>query len=468
MKVCVLQPDYGDSSVDYQNFDPPRNLSSLLPDCQVDHVFLRKSFTYKQIREASEKNYDIYINLCEGYLDWDIPSIDVIWSLERLNLPYTGPTINLYDPSKTLMKYVAHTQGVLTPDFIEVTSDRDLDEVLEQLQFPLFVKPAHAGDSLGIDNSSYVSTRRQLVRKCGQIRKEYGKALVEEFIPGREFTVLVAGNPDNRFEPLTLMPLEFVFPEGERFKTYDLKIKTHSPKANVPVRNAALSQKLRRAARDIFVGFEGEGYARLDFRMNDEGEIYFLEINFTCSVFYPEGYEGSADYILKHDGFGSERFLRHIIAEGISRYDRKHKKYARRKHGTSGFGIHATQDIRKGETVFRGEEKSHRLVTLDHIKEEWPPEQVDVFRRYAISLGGDVYILWDENPDEWAPQNHSCTPNAAFQGLNLVAVRDIEAGEELTLDYTTFATPEMASFECSCRSPNCRGFISFEPDVIQK
>ena len=97
MKVCVLQPDYGDSSVDYQNFDPPRNLSSLLPDCQVDHVFLRKSFTYKQLREAAEKNYDIYINLCEGYLDWDVPSIDVIWSLERLNLPYTGPTINLYD-----------------------------------------------------------------------------------------------------------------------------------------------------------------------------------------------------------------------------------------------------------------------------------------------------------------------------------------------------------------------------------
>jgi D-alanine-D-alanine ligase len=51
--------------------------------------------------------------------------------------------------------------------------------------------------------------------------------------------------------------------------------------------------------------------------------------------------------------------------------------------------------------------------------------------------------------------------------LNLVAVRDIDAGEELTLDYTTFATPEMASFECSCRSSNCRGFISFEPDVVQ-
>jgi len=459
MKVCVLQPDYGDSSVDYQNFDPKRNLSPLLPDCQVDHLFIKKTFTYRQIREAAEHQYDIYINLCEGYLDWDVPSIDVIWSLERLNLPYTGPTLNLYDPSKTLMKYVAYTQGVQAPAFVEASTDHDIESALQQIPFPLFVKPAHAGDSLGIDAASYVTDRDQLFRKCNDVRRDFGKALIEQFIPGREFTVLVAANPDNPFKPLTLTPLEFIFPKGERFKTYALKIKEHHPENNVPVKDAALAARLRKAASEVFIGFEGEGYARLDFRMNEEGEIYFLEINFTCSIFYPDGYEGSADYILKHDGFGTERFLRHIITEGIVRHQRKHKKYSRRNNGTSGFGIYATANLRKGDVVFRGEEKAHRLVTMKHIEEEWPADRKGVFKRYAMSIGGDIYILWDENPDEWAPQNHSCNANTAFSGLNLVAVREIAAGEELTLDYATFSGPEMAPFECACGAPNCRGLI---------
>lgn len=70
MKVCVLQPDYSPSDVDYKNYDPPRNLSALLPNDQVDHVFLNKLTTYKQLKELARKDYDIFINLCEAYLEW--------------------------------------------------------------------------------------------------------------------------------------------------------------------------------------------------------------------------------------------------------------------------------------------------------------------------------------------------------------------------------------------------------------
>ena len=66
MKVCVLQPDYRDSKVDYRHYDPPRDLSPLLPGDQVDHLFLHKSTTYRQLREAAKHGYDIFVNLCEG------------------------------------------------------------------------------------------------------------------------------------------------------------------------------------------------------------------------------------------------------------------------------------------------------------------------------------------------------------------------------------------------------------------
>jgi len=100
LRVCVLQPDYSSSSVDYKNYDPPRNLLPLLNNATVDHVFLNKLTTYKQLKECSKKKYDVYVNLCEGYLEWDVPSIDVIYYLELLGLPFTGPSSILYDPPK--------------------------------------------------------------------------------------------------------------------------------------------------------------------------------------------------------------------------------------------------------------------------------------------------------------------------------------------------------------------------------
>ena len=115
MKVCVLQPDYSPSTVDYRLYDPPRDLTPLLPEHQVDHVALNKLTTFRQMKDLAQQGYDIFVNLCEGYPDWDVPSIDVIYAFEQLNLPYTGPPPHLYDVPKKVMKYVAYSAGVGTP-----------------------------------------------------------------------------------------------------------------------------------------------------------------------------------------------------------------------------------------------------------------------------------------------------------------------------------------------------------------
>ena len=129
-------------------------------------------------------------------------------------------------------------------------------------------------------------------------------------------------------------------------------------------------------------------------------------------------------------------------------------------NGIAGFGIYATVDLKRGDIVFRGEERAARLATREHVMKSWPAEQVEVFRQYATVVGNDVFMLWDVDPREWAPQNHSCQPNTAFCGLNLVAACDIRRGEELTLDYATLANPDAAPFECRCGAPNCRKSIS--------
>jgi D-alanine-D-alanine ligase len=459
MKIAVLQPDYSTSSVDYQYYDPARDLSLLLPNDEVHTIFLNKLTTYKQLKALKYQGFDIFVNLCEGYLEWEVPSIDVIIALDLLGLPYTGPNSLLYDPPKELMKYVAYCEGVATPAYTIVEGVTGIEKSLAHLNFPLFVKPAKAGDSLGVDQFSLVENKQALLQKIEVTLPEYPQLLIEEYISGREFTVLVAANPYGK-TVTSFKPVEYVFPEGYRYKTYDLKTAALHPNANIPCNDPVIENNLRNAAINIFKSFNGVGYARLDFRLNENGKLYFLEINFTCSVFYQDGMEGSADFILQFDGIGKAAFLKHIIDEGIARHQQKQKKYIMKGNSIAGYGIYAVKNLLKGEIVFKGEERSQRMVTLEHVEKNWSLAEKENFRRYAYPVGKEVFIIWDNNPAEWAPQNHSCNPNTEYDGLNVISNRFIPAGEELTLDYATFLDEHMEPFECNCGEKNCRKVIN--------
>lgn len=460
MKICVLQPDYSTSSVDYQYYDPARDLGHLMPEAEFDHVLLNKLTTYRQLKELKKKKYDVFVNLCEGYLEWSVPSIDVIYTLELLELPFTGPTTLLYDPPKELMKYVAYTEGIATPAYALIDEMEQIEEACRHLRYPLFVKPAKAGDSLGIDDSSLVNTIGELKQKAAAIIDEYGPLLVEEYISGREFTVMLAANADEEGTVKVFRPVEYIFPAGNQFKTYALKTSELHPDANIPCNDPGLERQLKDAAARIFRGFGGAGYARLDFRVNEKNELFFLEINFTCSVFYKDGYEGSADYILKHDGYGQANFLRHIIAEGIARHGRKQKKYVMKGNAIAGYGIYAGRDIAANELIFKGEGMSQRIITRRYVEQHWGVKEKENFRKYAYPVSNEVFLLWDDNPAGWAPQNHSCEPNTAYEGLNVIALRDIKKGEELTLNYASFLDEHMEPFQCQCGSPKCCGLVT--------
>jgi D-alanine-D-alanine ligase len=460
MKICVLQVSYEGSTFEYQYDDIARDLSHFLPEHTFHHEFLKKTTTFRQIRNLRSQDFDIYVNLCEGYLDTDIPSIDVILALEHFNLPYTGPNLSLYSPPKDIMKLVAQSEGIACPDYVVTETTNNLAMAISRLRFPMFVKPNDMGDSLGIDRNSLVNDSVALEHKVKEITEEYGSTLIEEYVNGREFSVLVCGCPDPALPPIALLPIEFRFPEGERFKTYDLKIRQVHPECNVPCDSPELTQRLKEAACKVFSGFSGEGYARMDFRLSNRDELFFLDANFTCSIFYPPGYEGSADYILRFDGMGQAGFLKKIIEEGLSRHARKQKSYVVRS-ARIGKGVFSSRNIACGEVIFPGEQCSHRLVTRSYVERNWSQADIEIFNRYAYPVGKEVYVLWDREPAGWTPQNHSCDPNTGFSGLDIVAIRDIDIGEELTIDYTTFYDEHMTSFNCQCGSPKCRGRIQY-------
>ena len=458
MRICVLQVSYEGSDFECPECDPPRGLSGLLPEHSFHHEFLKKTTTFRQIRELRGKGFDIYVNLCDIYPDADVPSVDVIWTLEHFGLPYTGPNLRLSAAAKDLIKFVAHSEGIATPPHVVVETPGNLS-ACSQLRYPLFVKPNNMGDSLGIDGDSLVREPAALEPTVSALIRKYGAVLVEEYVDGREFSVLVCGNPDPAGRPLALLPAEFRFREGEGFKTYDMKMHQHRPECNVPCHDPLLAESLQDAACKVFSAFSAVGYARMDFRLSKGNDLFFLESNFDCSIFYPEGFEGTADYILKFDGLGQAGFLRKIIEEGLARHARKTKCYAVRQSKV-GYGVFATRRIAAGEIVMRGEESPHRIVTRAHVERNWSQADKEVFYRYAYPLGKEVYAFWDSDPAEWAPQNHSCDPNTGFSGLDVVALRDINIGEELTIDYVTFYDRHMPPFDCQCGSPKCRGRIT--------
>ena len=463
MKVCVLQPDYSTTGVDYKHYDPPRNLSSLLPEHQVDHVFLNKLTTYRQLKELSKQGYDIFVNLCEGYPEWEVPGVDVIHSLETLQLPFTGPTSKLYDVPKALLKYVAYCENVATPPYKLIETEADIAGLSESLSFPLFVKPAHAGDSLGVDDQSLVNDPGALEIKCKSLLQQYGSVLVEKYIAGREFTVLVAANktPDTC---TSFKPVEYIFPAGKQFKTYSLKTSELHPSANIPCNDVAIEKRLRESSEKIFKTAGCVGYGRLDFRMDAAGNLYFLEMNLTCSVFYTDGYEGSADFVLKYDPIGQAGFLKHIIDEGIARHQAQQKPFRVKGDAIAGYGVYANKSLGVGEIVFLGEGKSQRMITRREVERNWNEEDRLTFRRYAYPISEEVFILWDKDPAEWAPQNHSCDANTRFDGLNVVTTRPVAQNEELTLNYGEFLDASMEPFDCRCGAKNCKGKIVGTPN----
>jgi len=461
MKVCVLQVSYEQSEMlrEHAVYDPPRDLSSLVPEWSFTNLFLHKSTVYSQLKDAKKQNFDIYVNLCEGHMVWDIPSVDVIHALDSLDLPYTGPTATIYEPRKDTMKMVARYAGVRTPHHASVSCSDEVPHAIRNLRYPLFVKPNGSGDSWGIDEASFCNDVEAVSTKTIELLQQHDSVLIEEFLSGREFSVLVAADAKNPKHPFVYPPVEFRFPEGETFKSYHLKNAVFLPEQNIRVTDLALELALMQAGRQFFLNFGGIGYCRMDFRIDADGVPNLLDANFTCSVFYPDKYLGTADYILKLDSDGASGFLRRIVAEGCARWKGKRKAYIVRNDALSGFGIEAAREIKSGEIVFQGEERSQRIVTRRWVEQNWSEEEKIVFAEYAYPLDNEVFLLWSNEPTQWAPQNHSCAPNCAYDGLNVIALQDIAAGVELTLDYADFCSDSSAEFSCQCGADQCRGVI---------
>src|SRR5713226_9255457 len=191
MKICILDDSYEQSGTPFKEFDflpdPVRYLDG--HDCE--RHFLHKATAVRQVLELSKRGFDVFLNLCDGAWDEDRPGIEVVQTLEKLNVPFTGATSSFFEPTRQMMKRICHYSDIGTPAHAFVSDAEGIVEAAEALRLPLIVKHPCGYASIGITQASRVETPEDLRIQAAKAIDDFGAALLEEFIEGREFTVLV-------------------------------------------------------------------------------------------------------------------------------------------------------------------------------------------------------------------------------------------------------------------------------------
>jgi D-alanine-D-alanine ligase len=236
--------------------------------------------------------------------------------LELAELPYVGAGVLASSASmdKEVMKRLAKERGLPVVDYLVMSSKNvsDLQEVCARFEFPVFVKPANLGSSVGISKARNCEELKPALELAASYDR---KVIVERGIIGREFECSVMGNED----PIAAVPCE-ILPSRDFYDYEDKylleKAETVIP-ADLPPEKTA---ELQRLAVECYRAVECEGMARVDFLLeNATGKLYINEINtipgFTSISMYPKMWE--------YSGLAMPKLIDRLIELALERHAAK-------------------------------------------------------------------------------------------------------------------------------------------------
>ena len=237
--------------------------------------------------------------------------------LELADLPYVGAGVmgSSISMDKEMMKRVCRERGLPVVDYVAFTRaevQAGVDQCLVPFAFPVFVKPANLGSSVGITKAHDNAELKAALRLAAEYDR---KIVVERGIAGREFECSVLGND----RPEAATPCE-ILPSKE-FYDYEDKYLLNQARTELP---ASLPEEktaeLRRLAVECYRAVECEGMGRVDFLLESATDkLYINEINtipgFTSISMYPKMWE--------HAGLAYPKLLDRLIELAIERHDAK-------------------------------------------------------------------------------------------------------------------------------------------------
>jgi D-alanine-D-alanine ligase len=279
-----------------------------------------------RLREARP---DIVFNVAEGLWgpsrEAHVPAFCEFW-----NIPYTGsdPLTLALCLDKARAKEVLAYHGVPTAQFAVVSFADRVDAMPPLPPLPVVVKPIHEGSSKGITQASLCRTRAEVTRAIGVVRRRYRQpALVERWLPGREFTCAIIGNGRGS-RLLPIVEVDFTaLPKGAApLYSYEAKWVWDTPDKPLEIFQCpasvsrGLAREIERTVLAAYRVLRCRDWARIDVRCDGRGLPHILEVNPLPGVLPDPAMNSCFPKAARAAGLDYGSMIRAVLTAGAARY----------------------------------------------------------------------------------------------------------------------------------------------------
>ncbi|KAK3828579.1 MAG: hypothetical protein J3Q66DRAFT_275363 [Benniella sp.] len=278
----------------------------------------------REMKEKHQEGMDLVVfQLCDGTELDGYPGVSMVRELERRKIAFTGSDSMFYvvSSSKPVLKRELQAASVPTSPFQEfMTSPTmdDLEHIINEIGFPMIVKPSISYASINISMASVVHTPEQLLEQINaslteQVDIETPSVFVERFLAGHEFTALVVGDKDwgvkvysvaeRVFDP-KLGKFERLLAFDQYWDGYDLQGGSgNNGFCQYQIANEAWQEQLKLISKDAYLALGGSGYGRVDIRTTEMGrcEPVVLEVNANCGLSFEKDSSSLANILIMSD-----------------------------------------------------------------------------------------------------------------------------------------------------------------------
>lgn len=289
--ICDFRENFPNFSNTKEIFNDHPNRKSIDEICDILNTCGYSCEVFggvNQLIEAYINQLDLtqylIINMSDG-LTQSYSRIQVPMLCEMLNANYSGSSVFAVAlmNNKYYSKLAVNELNINTPKGIIINRRLNNNFTIYNLDlpdFPLIVKPNTEGSSIGISQLSVCHDIRQLEIALNKTER-FAEVIIEEYIPGYEITDLIIGNPnDYRFNEVILTSVyDKVILTNEVLGIQEKSPKLRKQYSAYKFLDKKICAKIKEISLEIFEHIGAQDIARIDYRVTEKGEIYFLEIN---------------------------------------------------------------------------------------------------------------------------------------------------------------------------------------------
>lgn len=262
---------------------------------------------------AEDKKWDLVFNIAEGLYGEGRESL-VPALLDAYKIPYvfSGPVTLGVSLNKAFAKQIVRDSGVNTPLFHVVSQLSDIKEVL--LEYPLFAKPMSEGTGKGIHATSVIHSPEELETVCRSLLADFNQpVLVEEFLPGREFTVGVLGCGKEAYVPGAM---EIVYKKNTNAVYSYFNKENYEDLVDYISVEGELLEQCKTVALRVWCVLNCLDGGRVDVKVDRKGKVSFIEVNPLAGLNYMSS---DLPILCRLNGISFQELIDEILKSAIKR-----------------------------------------------------------------------------------------------------------------------------------------------------